>query len=199
MDIDVQAGLKGYELAKEKDVPVIVMEPVKGGTLTNLPTSVTKYFTALDAQKSEASWALRWAGSLSNVKVILSGMSNEEQVEDNLTTFNAFEALSDEEHHAVLNAVAALRKRVKNGCTACSYCMPCPVGVDIPKNFGIWNEYGIYQNPGHTKWAWNNDIKQDAKAESCISCGKCEEVCPQRISIREDLGILQKELDLACK
>lgn len=199
MDTDMQAGMKGYHLATELGVPLIVMEPIKGGTLAHLPNSVKKYFTAIDPKKSEASWALRWVGSLPNVKVILSGMSNLKQVVDNVKTFDNFMVLDQQEQTAIDGAVEQLRKRVKNGCTACAYCMPCPAGVDIPGNFGVWNEYGIYKNPHHTKWFWNNDINDDAKAKNCISCGACETHCPQNLKIREDLEQLQKELDLVCK
>ncbi len=199
MDTDIQAGIKGYKIAEELGVPVIVMEPIKGGTLAHLPASVKKHFTAIDKERSEASWALRWVGSLPYVKVILSGMSNLKQVKGNIETFDQFEELNDNEIDAVEKVVTSLRKRVKNGCTACSYCMPCPAGVDIPKNFGIWNEYGIYKNPHHTSWFWKNDISDETKAKNCISCGACEEHCPQKLSIREDLDSLQKELDAVCK
>ncbi|HWT27753.1 MAG TPA: aldo/keto reductase [Mobilitalea sp.] len=199
MDTDIQAGMKGYELTEKLNIPLIIMEPVKGGSLANLPESVTKYFNEVDPEKSVASWALRWVASLPNVKVVLSGMSDAKQVSDNLNTFNNFVKLSDEEKEAVSNAAIALKKRVKNGCTGCAYCMPCPAGVDIPKNFFIWNNHGIYENTGSTKWLWENDIKDEAKAKNCISCGQCEEICPQKISIREDLVKLQAEIDEALK
>lgn len=195
MDTDIQASMKGYELAEKLNVPLIIMEPIKGGSLANLPQSVTKYFQEADPEKSVASWALRWVASLPNVKVILSGMSDEKQVADNLATLGDFKKLNEIEYEAVTNVVEALRKRVKNGCTRCSYCMPCPAGVDIPKNFHIWNDHGIYDNEGSTKWFWYNDIEDKAKAKNCISCGKCEKICPQKIKIREDLGKLQTELD----
>lgn len=199
MDTETQAGMKGYELATRKNVPVIIMEPVKGGNLAKLPDSVTKHFRAIDPDKSTASWALRWVGSLPNVKVVLSGMSNEKQVRDNLNTYEAFQPLKEAEYKAVEAAAKSLRKRVKNGCTACSYCMPCPSGVDIPSNFGIWNEYGIYRNPWEAKWVWTNQIKEEAKAKNCIECGLCEEHCPQKIQIRTDLKKLQTELDQVTK
>lgn len=195
MDTDYQAGLKGCELAEKLNVPVIVMEPVKGGSLANLPENITERFRELRPNASTASWALRWVGSLKNVKVILSGMSDMAQVEDNLKTFGDFVPLNDEEQQAVSDTAAALRRRVRNGCTGCNYCMPCPAGVNIPYNFSIWNTYGIYENKGHTIWQWSHDIDEKQKALHCISCGKCEKACPQHISIRESLKALQEELD----
>lgn len=194
MDTNEQAGMKGYELAEKLGVDVVVMEPIKGGSLANLPASITDYFTKLN-DNSAASWALRWVASLPNVKVVLSGMSTMDQVHDNLTTFDHFKALSKEEEEAVAQVTKSLSERINNGCTGCNYCMPCPVGVNIPYNFKIWNSYGIYENKGETIWRWTRDIDDKEKAKYCVSCGKCEMVCPQKIEIRKDLAKLQLELD----
>jgi predicted aldo/keto reductase-like oxidoreductase len=198
MDTEEQAGMKGYELAEKLGVPVIIMEPIKGGSLAGLPEDAATYLRAIDADKSIASWALRWVGSLPNVKVILSGMSDEQQVEDNINTFKSFVALEERENQAIGEVAETLRKRVKNGCTGCAYCMPCPAGVDIPKNFAIWNQYGIYLNNGELQWQWKNDIKEEAKARQCVECGQCEDACPQKLNIREDLKTLQIEIDAVC-
>lgn len=195
MDTEEQAGLKGYSLAEKLGVPLVIMEPVKGGSLASLPDEITSEFRKLDGNASTASWAMRWVGSLPNVKVILSGMSAPEQVEDNLATFTDFKPLSYEEHNAVTKIAEMLKARVNNGCTGCNYCMPCPAGVNIPYNFKIWNTYGIYGNDNGTKWQWENDIEDKQKAKNCIKCGKCEKACPQKISIRDDLAQLQSELD----
>lgn len=198
MDMDEQAGLKGYKLAEEMDIPIIVMEPVKGGNLARLPRSAAKYFKALAPDKSISSYALRYVGSLPNVKVILSGMSTFRQVADNLSTFDKFVPLNEEEYKAVEKVREILQSRVKNNCTGCRYCMPCPAGVDIPGNFAIWNRYGIYRNKNDIRWSWENSIDDKQKAKNCVKCGKCEKVCPQKISIREDLKKLQAELDALC-
>jgi len=195
MDTDEQAGMKGYKLAESKNIPIVIMEPIKGGLLANLPEEVTKPFTDLCPDKSIASWALRWVASLPNVKVVLSGMSDYAQVKDNLDTFCDFAEMTKEENEAVEQVGEALRKRVNNGCTGCRYCMPCPAGVNIPQNFAIWNRYGIYENEGNAKWQWNNEIPDEAKAKNCIKCGKCEGVCPQKLKIRDDLESLQKTFD----
>lgn len=195
MDTDEQAGLKGYELTEKLGIPLVIMEPVKGGSLANLPDEITDQFRKLAPEASTASWALRWVASLTNVKVVLSGMSDEEQVSDNLNTFTDFKALSDEEQTVVKNVSDKLRSRVNNGCTGCNYCMPCPAGVNIPYNFKIWNTFGIYANEGSTRWKWSNDIDEKEKAFNCIKCGKCEKSCPQKLPIRRHLEQLQQELD----
>ena len=136
MDKDTQATLKGVELAESLGIPMVIMEPVKGGSLAELPDDITSIFRNIRPQASTPSWALRYVATFSNVKVVLSGMSNMEQVEDNLKTFTDFEPLNEAEQEAVCQVADALHKRVKNGCTACRYCMPCPAGVNIPGSFG---------------------------------------------------------------
>lgn len=195
MDIEHQAGMKGYELAERLGVPLVIMEPLKGGMLASLPEDITGELRKANPNASIASWGLRWIGSLPNVKVVLSGMSAMEQLEDNLSIYSDFKPLSDEEQQMIRRLSEALRSKMNNGCTGCKYCLPCPAGVNIPKNFSIWNEYGMYQNKRIAAWQWKNNIDDKRKAKNCVSCGQCEEVCPQNINIREDLSRLQKELD----
>lgn len=201
MDKDTQATLKGVELAEKLGIPIVVMEPVKGGSLANLPSEgINELFQKMRPGATASSWALRYAGSFDNVKVVLSGMSTMEQVEDNLSTFAGFEPLSDEEQAVIEKVSDALRSRVQNGCTGCRYCMPCPAGVDIPRCFGIWNQYHIYENVNEARWNWKNGIDEANKASNCVKCGKCEQACPQHITIREDLARLQAELDdISCQ
>ena len=194
MDTEEQAGLRGYRLAEDLGVPVIIMEPVKGGSLASPPNDVMSVFTALRPKASASSWALRWAASLPNVMTVLSGMSTMEQVEDNLATFYAFQPLSEEERAAVERASALFRQKVRNGCTACRYCMPCPAGVDIPGTFRLWNDWAMYQNRSKAKFAWK-DMDDDKRPQLCISCGACEEKCPQGLPIREDLVRARQELE----
>lgn len=196
MDKDTQATTKGVELAENLGVPLVIMEPVKGGSLANLPDDINAMFQEERPNDSIASWALRYVGSFSNVKVILSGMSDMNQVEDNLKTFVDFEPLSTQEQMVVENVAKTLHSRVQNGCTSCKYCMPCPAGVNIPGSFGVWNEYHVYGNVKDTAYSWTKEIPDEAKPKNCIKCGKCEKVCPQKIHIREDLERLQKELDV---
>ncbi len=194
MDINEQAGDKGYELAAMLDIPFVIMEPVKGGALASLPEEIMKIYNAVTPGKSAASWALRWVGSHKNVKVILSGMSAEEQVEDNIKTFEYFESLNPDESKAVDKVREAIKNRVRNGCTGCRYCMPCPQGVNIPRTFRIWNNYGMYENKGGTIWEWNKEFNEKEKPVNCVECGLCEDKCPQKISIREQLKQADNEL-----
>ncbi len=195
MDTGEQAGDRGYALAEKLGVPLVVMEPVKGGMLAKLPDEVEQAYQALRPGASTASFALRWVASHKNVKVVLSGMSSWEQLEDNLNTFAPFEPLTDAEQKGIADAVVTLRARVKNGCTGCRYCMPCPFGVDIPRTFRLWNTYYMYQNYGAVNWAWEHEMSAAQKPEACKKCGKCEQACPQKIAIREDLQQAQADLD----
>ncbi len=194
MDNDTQAGDKGYELTVKKNVPVIVMEPVKGGTLAALPEDAAAPLKALRPDASLASWAMRWVGSRENVKMILSGMTTMEQVQDNLSTFTGFAPLTAEEEAAVAQTRAILNSRVRNGCTGCRYCMPCPAGVNIPGSFSLWNSYGMYRNTENAKKRWAN-LDAEKKPVNCIECGACEGACPQHLPIREQLKQLQAEMD----
>lgn len=195
MDRDTQATLKGVELAKSLNIPMVIMEPVKGGSLANLPEDITNMFKAVRPDASTASWALRYVGSIDNIKVILSGMSDMAQVDDNLKTFSTFEPLDEMESDVVEKVAATLHSRVQNGCTGCSYCMPCPAGVNIPGCFSAWNTYHVYENKQDAIRRWTKEIEDAQKAKNCIKCGKCEQVCPQKISIRDDLARLQTEFD----
>ena len=195
MDTEEQAGDKGYALAESLGIPLVIMEPIKGGSLANFSDDINAKFREMDPDKSIASYALRWVGSHSNVKVILSGMSTMQQVEDNLKTFIDFSPLSDEEENKIKAIVEELRSRVQNGCTGCRYCMPCPAGVNIPGNFQVWNRYHMYRTYDHVKGAWENELKDEEKAKNCIKCGKCEALCPQKLSIRDNLVQVQKDLD----
>jgi len=195
MDAEEQAGVKGAALAASKNVPLVIMEPVKGGSLAVFADDIMGKFHALDPEASAASFALRWVGSLPGVKVILSGMSTMEQVEDNLKTFRSFKPLSEEEQKMIREVTDTLRSRVQNGCTGCRYCMPCPAGVDIPGCFKTWNTYHMYQNYNMVKGTWENELGDAKQAKNCVKCGKCEQACPQKLSIRRDLERVQADLD----
>lgn len=195
MDTEIQAGLKGYDLAEKLGIPVIIMEPLKGGFLTSFAEDIQDKMKQAAKNRSVASWAMRYIGALPNVKVVLSGMSTEEQLEDNLATFEQFEPLNTEEQKVLEQVVKDIKSRQRNGCTDCKYCMPCENGVNIPKNFAVWNEYAMYLNQNATKNAYFNEIKEENRASACVSCGACEEVCPQKIPIREHLKQVQEELN----
>ena len=195
MDTNEQAGMKGYALTEEKGVPLIIMEPVKGGSLACFAEDIMDKFHSLDANASAASYALRFVGSLPNVKVVLSGMTTMEQLTDNLNTFTDFCPLNEKEKETIEDIVKLINSRVQNGCTGCRYCMPCPAGVNIPENFRAWNTYHMYQNYNVVSWKWEKELGEKAQAKNCIQCGKCEKACPQKLSIREDLKKVQADLD----
>ena len=195
MDTEIQAGMKGYKLTESLGIPLVIMEPVKGGSLAAFAEDITSKLRGLDPEANTASFALRWVASLPNVKVVLSGMSNMEQVEDNLKTFGDFKPMNEKELATIKEIVDLINSRVQSGCTGCRYCMPCSAGVDIPANFRVWNTYHMYQNYNVVKGSWENGIGEAKQAKNCIKCGKCEKACPQKIQIRADLEKVQADLD----
>ena len=194
VDTDIQAGDKGYELAEKLGIPMVIMEPVKGGSLAALPADITAPFRAYAPDASDASWALRWVASKPNVKVVLSGMSTMEQVEDNLKTFERFRPFNEEEARIAAQVAQTIKGRTKNGCTGCAYCMPCPFGIDIPRNFHIWNEYARFGNEARARQRYYVDTNPEARADQCRKCGKCETLCPQSLPIRADLERVAAEM-----
>lgn len=194
MDIDHQQGITGYKILIEKDIPVIIMEPVKGGSLANFNPFVEQLFKDRNKNASIASWAFRWVGTLPNVLTILSGMTTIEQVEDNINTFSNFIPLNKEEMELVSEVRTKLLELTQVNCTSCNYCMPCPHGVDIPGNFGIFNHHSMYNNDKYTKWAYSSLDKKEASATVCIDCGECLPKCPQQIEIPTDLNKMSNYL-----
>lgn len=194
MDTEEQAGIKGYRLTEELGVPLIIMEPVKGGALANPPAEVMELFESRNPGATASSWALRWAASLPNVMTVLSGMSAMEQVDDNLNTFTEFKPLDAQEEVVLVQAAEQFNKRMKNGCTGCKYCMPCPAGVNIPGNFKVWNEWSMFSNHERAKTKWK-ETAPAARPSQCIGCGACEENCPQGLDIRGDLQRMQADME----
>ena len=194
MDTEHQAGLRGLELARSLSVPVVVMEPVKGGSLAQLPEEVAKPLREADPQATPSRWAMRWVASQPGVAVVLSGMTTMEQLEDNLAAFSPLRPLSGEEQNLMEETARRLRARLNNGCTGCRYCLPCPSGVNIPGSFQVWNNMAVYQNKRLTKRAWSN-LEAEERPDRCVGCGRCETLCPQQIPIREHLAQITGQVE----
>lgn len=174
-----------YNILNDRNIPIIVMEPVKGGTLANLTPNLEEKFKAVRPDDSAASWALRYVASLPGVKSILSGMSNEEQMNDNIKTFVGFEPLTAEEE-TVVNEVRDLMLSTNLiACTSCRYCTDgCPMGISIPDVFRAVNTLRLYpEDVFRPKMFYQGLSERTAKASECVECGQCEGVCPQHLSI----------------
>ena len=190
-DSNAVQSAKCYEVAKKHGKPVIVMEPVKGGTLAEVPENVEKLFKDYDAELSVPSWAIRFAASLDNVMMVLSGMSTMEQVEDNTSYMENFVPLTEEEKVLVHKAGEMINKNVVIPCTGCSYCTEgCPQHIAIPKYFSLYN--AEMQEIKGKLWTpqgeyYDNLTKNFGKASECIGCGQCENVCPQHLPIIRNL------------
>lgn len=177
-----------YEVAERHGKPVIVMEPVKGGTLAKVPAEAEALFKAQDPSMSVPSWAIRFAASLPNVMVVLSGMSSIDQMKDNLSYMKEFRPLSEEEQKICFKAADIINSQIAIPCTGCSYCTEgCPMNIAIPQYFSIYNEdmREHLEEKGWTINFTNYEIISGTrgKASDCIACGQCEGVCPQHLSI----------------
>lgn len=182
---------KCYEVATKHNKPVIVMEPVKGGTLAKVPSSVEDIFKDYNKKASIPSWAIRFAASLDNVMMVLSGMSNMEQILDNTEYMMNFEKLNDKERELISQAVDLINSNITVACTGCSYCTDgCPMNIAIPKYFSLYN--ADKQEIKEKDWTpqgeyYNNLTKTFGKASDCVECGQCEGVCPQHLHIIDRL------------
>jgi len=183
MDIDVQAGEKGLKYAASKGLGVVIMEPIRGGRLANPPKAVQDIWDTAKVKRTPAEWALQWLWNQPEVSVVLSGMSTFEQLKENIESAkrSGINTLTKEE----LEIVSKVRNKYKElspiACTGCNYCMPCPNGVNIPRNFELYNEAHMYNTYEANRRDYEN--LGDAKASSCIECGTCESVCPQHLTI----------------
>lgn len=179
---------KCYEVAVKHNKPIIVMEPVKGGSLAVIPKEAEEQFKAYHSELSVASWAIRYAASLEQVFMVLSGMSNFEQMEDNTSFMKEFKPLSEEENKIVFNVADFITNSIAIGCTACQYCVEgCPKKIPIPNYFSLYNnqkQFGF--KPLHNHY-YMNLAEKHGKASDCIGCKKCEAHCPQHIEIVDRL------------
>ena len=179
---------KCYEVARKYNKPVIIMEPVKGGSLATMTPEVQKLFKDANPEASIPSWAIRYCASLEGIITVLSGMSNEEQLNDNVSYMEDFQPLTDSERQVVAKAVEILNNTPTIPCTACKYCVDgCPQKINIPGVFSAMNNFTLYNNLPGAKGSYQNAVKDGGKASDCIQCGNCEAHCPQHIQIIEEL------------
>lgn len=190
-DTNIQSR-KCYEVARKHGKQIVVMEPVKGGTLVNLPEEAAKLLKEANPQASLASWAIRYAAGLDGVLTVLSGMSTPEQVEDNTDYMIDFQPLTAPEQDVLTQAIDLIHAQTAIACTNCRYCMTeCPKNIAIPDYFDLYNNMKRLKN---TSYLYNqivyyaNLAKSHGKASDCIKCGICEKNCPQSLSIRELLS-----------
>ena len=198
LDENSQAGVKGLKAAAEKGIPVIIMEPLRGGKLVNLPEKAKKVLQDSDTKYTPAELGLRWLWNQPEVTCVLSGLTSMEMLEENVRIASnaGVNDFTDKEFDIIRNVVKIYKEQEKVGCTGCRYCMPCPQGVDIPANFYYYNlmymekkgsaRFGFFQNTGLRE--------KPGFASACIGCGKCELHCPQKINIRQELKRADKHL-----
>ncbi len=199
LDETSQAGRRGVEAAEEKGIPVVIMEPLRGGKLVNLPVKAKRELSDSGKGYTAAELGLRWLWNQTGVTVVLSGMNSLEMVDENIRIASVAEPGSfDDSDFALVESVKKIiKEKERVGCTGCRYCMPCPSGVDIPGNFHHWNLMYIEgkKNPVRFEFARNVGLQgKPGFASQCIGCGKCETRCPQHIQIREMLKKADKEL-----
>lgn len=186
LDWTLQDAKSKYEMVTERGIPVWVMEPVRGGRLAKLPEGAEAQLKALRPEDSIPSWAFRWLQGLPNVKMILSGMSNLEQMKDNIHTFEEEKPLSDQERTLLAEIAEGLKSAVP--CTACRYCCDgCPMGLDIPTLLSRYNDFRF--SPDTISIMRVEAMPEDKRPSACVGCGKCSQTCPQKIDIP---GIMQE-------
>lgn len=193
IDWEFQQAKEQYEILEKNNLPCLVMEPVRGGTLANLTPETCDILKKAAPERSIASWAIRYCGQLPNVMTVLSGMSNLEQLKDNIATMEKFTALSHRETQALEEAVTLYKEKKSIPCTGCGYCSDCSQGVDIGEMFKIYNNYLLGASDDTFKNQYGA-TKGSSRESNCTSCGNCLDHCPQKIDIPRELENMAAEL-----
>lgn len=188
---------KNYEFARKHNKPIVVMEPVKGGTLATFPEDIEKIYKDYAPEKSIASWALRYILSKEGIMTVLSGMSNEEQMNDNLSTVTNFNKINEVEEKLIQEVTEKVLSYPTIPCTGCRYCVPgCPMKIQIPDLFTAYNSAKTYgSNRRYDTYYKNHTQNEHSLASQCIGCGQCEGVCPQHLDIISLLQKVSREFD----
>ncbi len=196
MDIENQAGTKGLKHAASLGLAVVIMEPVLGGRLVNPPQPIQDLWNTSAKKRMPADWALQWLWNQPEVSVVLSGMSTMEQVEENVASadVSGVNTLTAEELALFDQVREKCRGLCPIPCTECGYCVPCPNGVDILRNFAVYNQGVMYDKADHSRTEYNNWIPEEARASACIQCRECEDKCPQSIPISEWMLVVHEVL-----
>ena len=175
-----------YKILTDRNIPIVVMEPIKGGSLAEFRPELEAKFRAVNPDNSIASWALRYVGSLPGVMTLLSGMSTLQQMEDNVETFTSFRPLDEKEKQTISEVVQSIKASPRIGCTACSYCTDgCPMNIGIPDIFKLINSYNVYGKTDKLNRKYQELLTKKSGPSDCIGCGQCEGVCPQHLPIIE--------------
>ncbi|MCX7846213.1 MAG: aldo/keto reductase, partial [Dictyoglomaceae bacterium] len=202
MDINFQAGKEGLEYANKKGIGVVIMEPLKGGTLVDPPDEIKKEMENYKIKRSSLEWAFLFIWNHPEVSTVLSGMSTLEQVKENIDLANKAEiGLLNSEDLKFIDSIRKIYLGIKAiDCTQCRYCMPCPYGIDIPRNFALYNEAVRFKSfrsqwyLGAPWFVYNHEMGEEERAESCKKCGECEPKCPQKLPIRKLLEKVAEDL-----
>lgn len=198
LDTNYQAGTEGLKYAAERNIGMVIMEPLRGGNLAqNVPDAMMRIWSESPKKLSPAGWALRWIWDHPEVGVVLSGMTTESNLDDNLSAAEegAPNSLTPAEREMISRVTTEYRTRMKVGCTACQYCMPCPAGVNIPECFNRYNIAFMFDDVERAKATYPVFLKPGARASACVQCGACEEKCPQNLPIREHLASVTELLE----
>ncbi|MDR1083447.1 MAG: aldo/keto reductase [Deltaproteobacteria bacterium] len=194
LDKDYQAGQKGVELAAGRGVALVIMEPLRGGFLVSqVPQEPIDIFKEVRPDWSLPAWGFNWLWNRPEISVVLSGMSDMAQVEENLALAEKYrpEIFTDKEEAAVNKVRDFFKRRLQADCTGCGYCLPCPSGVEIPKNINFLNQFFLFDSQDakdRCRYFYGIQVNQEERAENCVSCGECEEKCPQHLAIPKYLS-----------
>jgi uncharacterized protein len=202
LDEHTQAGKEGLEYAASKGLGVSIMEPLRGGLLARkMPEEIKSIWNKAEVKRTPAEWALRWVWNHPEVSVVLSGMNDETHIEENLRIAEEAypKSLSQSDQECIDNVKTKLSEMLKIGCTGCSYCMPCPAGVNIPMVFGYYNNKHMFHEKSpqfeYLGMTIGADGGKPSYASLCKSCGKCETHCPQNLPIRKHLKEVSKDME----